>query len=131
MKKVTRPCCGSETNDRHETWCNLYKVPDEAKPEATLGKAMTDEELKRVAKRAEAMVVNAPAVEEALLGCIAYFFNQIYDGAPDGGGVPAPFQDAIEAYAKAHGVGQGPRDQRIAIDYVMMEAARYAEEMGI
>ena len=91
---------------------------------------MTDEQLARVTKRAEAMVNAAPEVEQALLGCLAYFFFNIY-GAPDGGGVPACFTDAIDAYAKAHAVGQGRYGGPARHEFVAAEIARYIREVGL
>ncbi len=50
------------------------------------------------------MTRTSTALQDAALGVLAWFFDQIYDGAPDGGGIPMDVQELMEAYAGEHGV---------------------------
>lgn len=59
---------------------------------------------------------------EAALEVLAWFWTDVYDGAPDGGGVPAGIGELEDAVCDALGVPSCPRTRRETIDALIAEA---------
>jgi hypothetical protein len=76
-------------------------------------------------EQCERWKVQSEQIKNILLGVMAYYFNNIYDGAPDGGGISEEIQEACDAYARYCGIKD---DSYTIYEFIEYELYKYNKE---